>query len=120
MVSSDYCLQLQARIRSGLGIPVDTHRYVDTPDFWKDQYHTLYLEKKALEGKVLQLEEAQHTWAELDNSCVSLDERSRKRPALSEEVEGRLEGQEEDAIPVDQDIALRLSGYSKSCAFEFI
>ncbi|KAF4636782.1 hypothetical protein G7Y89_g1282 [Cudoniella acicularis] len=53
----EYYQQLRKRIRNGRNVPDAERRYIDTPEFWRDQYTKVHLEKKALEDKVLRLEE---------------------------------------------------------------
>ncbi len=43
----------------GRGIPDNDLRYVDTPEFWKEQYTRIHAEKKLLEDKICRLEESQ-------------------------------------------------------------
>ncbi|CZR57302.1 uncharacterized protein PAC_07191 [Phialocephala subalpina] len=56
--TKEYFQQLRKHVKLGQPVPRDDMRYVDTAEFWKDQYSKLHLEKKALEDKVHCLEEA--------------------------------------------------------------
>ncbi len=55
-MTTEYCQQLRKSIKTGQSIIFDGLRYVDTCEFWKDQYTKIHLEKKALEDKVQMLE----------------------------------------------------------------
>jgi len=48
---------LSKRINIGKKIKDEEIRFIDTAEFWKDQYVKLHLEKTALEGTLCQLEQ---------------------------------------------------------------
>jgi hypothetical protein len=56
LASADYCLQLRKHIKLGKPPKGEEQRYIDTVEFWRDQYSTLYLEKQRLAARVAQLE----------------------------------------------------------------
>ena len=118
-LAAEYCQQLRESIKSGQPIALGTLRYIDTSEFWKEQYTKILLEKKELEDKVHQLEEAQRQLQENphrpnDSSYINLneghqvfdpvgDEGSRKRPAQSAEDEMEEDGQAAFSLhPVDK------------------
>lgn len=88
------------------------HRYVDTYEFWKDQYTRIHLEKKALEDRVRQVEEAQRLVSDSQQDHHNLEriilsstmnhkdmaDISRKHQALFPERE------DEDSLDVDSRI----------------
>jgi hypothetical protein len=55
--SAEYCQQLRKSIKTGEAIKEP--RYVDSADFWKEQYSKIHLKNKALQDKLLRLEEEQ-------------------------------------------------------------
>jgi hypothetical protein len=57
-MSIEYCQQLRKCIKTGQPISIDGLRYVDTCEFWKEQYSKIYLENKALQNTVQKLEHA--------------------------------------------------------------
>ncbi|KAE8444895.1 hypothetical protein EG329_014143 [Mollisiaceae sp. DMI_Dod_QoI] len=57
--TKDYIQQLRKHVKTGQPVPRNELRYIDTAEFWKDQFTRLHQEKKELEDKVHCLEEAQ-------------------------------------------------------------
>jgi hypothetical protein len=53
---AEYFLQLQEHIRQGKPTAEGKHRYIDTAEFWREQYSKLYSEKKAMEVRLARLE----------------------------------------------------------------
>jgi len=127
--STEYCQQLRKNIRTGQA--TKEPRYVDSTDFWKDQYSKIHLENKALQDKVLRLEEETRLIREsIDRGADQNGEPSlvpellefygpgnvnpRKRRA-PDEVECWLQDQQnhETRLPSYlDDNSLRLNGYS--------
>jgi hypothetical protein len=54
--STDYCLLLRKHITHSKA-PLEDRRYIDTPEFWRDQYSKLHREKVGLEDEVARLEQ---------------------------------------------------------------
>ena len=96
---------------------IDGLRYVDTCEFWKDQYTKIHGQKKVLEDRVHCLEEAQRLVRESVHSDGSIDEviivNPKKRPAPMQEVEERHSGDDDLALAFSEDSILRLSSYSE-------
>jgi hypothetical protein len=130
-VCSEYCQQLQKRIKPDRSTPDDEHRYVDTAEFWKDQCTRFHRENKGLEDKVDRLEEELRILRQSTSQNGSLDAvphqlgllqqpglvdqhidggTSRKRRA--EDTVGDRDSPFEPASPAD-DNQLRLSSYSQ-------
>ncbi|RKF83148.1 hypothetical protein GcC1_006001 [Golovinomyces cichoracearum] len=53
----EYCEQLRKHIKIGKSTPKGRLRYIDTVEFWKDQYTKIHIQKKELEDKVHSLEQ---------------------------------------------------------------
>ncbi|TQS38097.1 hypothetical protein Golomagni_01404 [Golovinomyces magnicellulatus] len=53
----EYCEQLRKHIKIGKSTPKGRLRYIDTVEFWKDQYTKIHIQKKELEDKVYSLEQ---------------------------------------------------------------
>ena len=110
LTGKDYCLQLQKCIQNHRTTP--SNRYVDTSEFWKEQYSKIYQEKKALEDKVHRLEALTHRRVEnRQEDEQTTSNGSRKRPPESEDIERWINNQQADHL-LDQDIVLALSSYS--------
>jgi hypothetical protein len=58
-VAAEYCQQLRKCITTGGPVSIDGLRFIDTCDFWKEQYTKIHLENKALQDKVHRLEQAE-------------------------------------------------------------
>ncbi|TVY59651.1 hypothetical protein LSUE1_G008566 [Lachnellula suecica] len=129
--TAEYCQQLRKNIKNGQSLPSDEHRYVDSAEFWKDQYSRIHVEKKTLEDKVNRLEEEQQLLREgfsrneIQDDGASMvrellaqsygvgsgDSRKRQAP---DDVEWWLEDQENggNALPSPaEDDVLRLSSF---------
>jgi hypothetical protein len=78
--STEYCQQLQKNIKTGQTI--QEPRYVDSADFWKEQYSKIHLENKALQDKVLRLEEERRLIRESIDQCDDQD----GEPSLVQEL----------------------------------
>jgi hypothetical protein len=116
LTSLEYCLQLRANIQTGRDTFAANPRHIDTPEFWKEQYSKIYKEKKELEDKIHIIDEEQRLRRESDRDefgCEAGLTISRKRQALSQDVETVVDG-EDDLVAHDQDVVLRLSSYGKS------
>jgi hypothetical protein len=112
---------------------IDGLRYIDTCEFWKDQYTKIHLENKALQDKVHMLEQekqnsVEHLYGKGNhgNEIVSNPplseprelgradhEASRKRPLPTEE--DRAVDKEQDYIDFSssEDNSLRMSAHGK-------
>ena len=87
--SLDYCHQLRKRIKSGRSIlNEEDHRYVDTSEFWKDQYTKIHLEKKGLEDMVHKLEEERRLLGVGSHASGPLDTRVREILGISDANHG--------------------------------
>jgi hypothetical protein len=53
---ADYCLEIRKHIKLGKPLTEKEQRYIDTVEFWKEQYSQLYLEKKQLETRLVRLD----------------------------------------------------------------
>jgi hypothetical protein len=125
---------LQKSIKTGQPISRDRLRFIDTCEFWKDQYTKIHSDKKALQDKVHELEEARRQLLErlhgqinlplLSNSNRQLleasafndqmgNEASRKRPAPAEEHRTDDQGEGRNCILSSEDHSLRISSYGK-------
>jgi hypothetical protein len=130
----EYCQQLRKCIKTGRPVLIDGLRFVDTCDFWKEQYTKIHLENKALQDKVHRLEQAglklpetphgQYTHHMLHISSGQFlpepgdvgrtdTEGSRKRPAPV--AEDREEYQEQGYMDFSssEDICINMSNYGK-------
>ena len=133
-MTTDYCQQLRKSIKNGQPIIVDGLRYVDTCEFWKDQYTKIHLEKRALEDKVQMLEherqkplmnihdQGDHRNHEITSSRalegyreVSRTEKEpfRKRPSSAVEDIAGDQGQKYMDSSPSADNCLRMSTYGK-------
>lgn len=56
---AEYCQQLQKHIRIGKPFTSNQPRYIDTVEFWKDQYSKIHSEKRALEDEIQHLKQFQ-------------------------------------------------------------
>lgn len=56
LIESEYCLHLRKRIKTCKAQARGEHAYVDTAEFWKDQYTKLYSDKRELEVQNARLE----------------------------------------------------------------
>jgi hypothetical protein len=109
LTGRDYCLQLQKCIKSHRTTP--SNRYVDTSEFWKEQYSKIYQEKRALEDKVHRLEALTLCRPENREDEQTTSNGSRKRPPESEDIERWVNDQQADHL-LDPDNVLGLSIYS--------
>lgn len=96
----EFCQQLRNHIKTGQPTTKDHLRYVDTSEFWKDQYTSIHNKNKALEDKLRCLEEGQslsHDQSSADEDLRQIFEAEnfrmmelgtlRKRPASTQDVE---------------------------------
>jgi len=116
-VGIEYYTRLQKHRRHGKLESNSNRRYIDTTEFWKDQFDKVYQEKKELERKLYRLEERQRQQDSRhsnDQEHEALIVNARKRPADGGEFDGNREGQHKNTAAVDQDILVTLSSYSKS------
>jgi hypothetical protein len=119
---------------------IDGLRYIDTCEFWKDQYTKIHLENKALQDKVHMLEQGRQKFVEglyvqdsHEQDIVSSHaipepgelgradhQASRKRPAPIRE--DCVEVQEQDYIdfPSSEDNFLNMSSYGKPEAWQLL
>jgi hypothetical protein len=97
-------------------VPSDAHRYVDSCEFWKDQYTKIYEQKKVLEDKVHLLEGMQHiqknTTTPETEDTASLNQNGKRPSALFDEVQELLDPEQENPLPEDT-AQLRICRYSK-------
>lgn len=56
---SDHCHNLRKRIKTGMPVAEEEHRYIDSKEYWKDQCARFEREKRELEGKLAFLEQRQ-------------------------------------------------------------
>lgn len=135
MWSIEYCQRLRKRIKTGRNIPSQEHRYVDSSNFWKDEYHRIYLEKKSLEDKVRILEEELRLRRETasQDDCQNMQPQrltiqqlmaqptasttdASKKPLLSHDVQllsrAQLNLEVMETSEADNNL-LRISGYGK-------
>ncbi|PBP18532.1 hypothetical protein BUE80_DR010673 [Diplocarpon rosae] len=134
--TAEYVQQLRKHIRIGRPVPREQLRYVDTAEFWKDQYEKMYREKKELEDKVRCVEEANRQLSEKLRSSQTSDDNghskfgtchthgrghsrmrseagiSRKRAAQSQEVDSPDDQEPSFLASLENDNHLRLSGYA--------
>lgn len=54
----EYLHQLRKHVKNGHSVPQDKLRYIDTTEFWKEQFTRLHLEKKAQDHEIRYLKEA--------------------------------------------------------------
>lgn len=107
---TEYLEQLRKHVKTGRPVPRDRLQYIDTAEFWKDQFTKLHLQKKALEDENLCLKEAQRSSRKRSRSFFEQD-------ALHNSRNGSLEPDEsqshliEDHTPFIDDVSLRLSSY---------
>lgn len=116
----EYLLQLRKRIRFGKPVPPGSQRHVDSPEFWKEAYTSIYLEKKKLEDEVRSLKEERRRLRQstpdspvddlYDASPVVRNPRKRAAPVPDFDEE---EVEELETTPEEQDTVLRLSSYSR-------
>ncbi|KAK2629322.1 hypothetical protein QTJ16_000142 [Diplocarpon rosae] len=136
LLTADYVQQLRKHIRTGRPVPREQLRYIDTAEFWKDQYDKIYQEKKVLEDKFRCVEEANRQLSEKLRSGQISDENglselanchthgrghsrmrseagiSRKRAARSQEVDSSDDQELSFLASLENDNHLRLSGYA--------
>ena len=133
-LTTEYCQQLRKSIKTGQPIIVDGLRYVDTCEFWKDQYTKIHLENKALEDKIHMLQHGRqkllmnlHDQSNLQNhettSSRALEgcrefgpmERgpSRKRPSSTVEDIAGDQGQDYIDSSSSEENCMRMSTYGK-------
>ncbi|KAI6712851.1 hypothetical protein JHW43_004668 [Diplocarpon mali] len=134
--TADYIQQLRKHVRAGRPGPREQLRYVDTAEFWKDQYDKMRQEKGGLEDKVRCLEEANrqlrdklrsgqtlggsghselahhHTHERGQPRMRSEAGMSRKRAAHSQEVDSPDDQEPSFLASLEVDDHLRLSGYA--------
>lgn len=82
---AEFCLQLQAHIRQGKPTPEGKQRYIDTAEFWREQYCKLHSEKQAMKVRLDRLEvlTSQHNTAiaiEPYSSTISVGNQSEVIP----------------------------------------
>ena len=114
--SLEYFAQLQKHRQIGKLDLVSNRRYIDTSEFWKDQFDKIYQEKRDLERKLHLLEERQrqHDKLPLNNlDQGSSTTNKRKRPAEHQEIGEQLQRQHVGPTDSGQDILLTLGSYSK-------
>jgi hypothetical protein len=137
--SAEYCQQLRKSIKTGQPLSIDGLRYIDTCEFWKDQYTKIHLENRALQCKILALEQkvqqstsvsfekthdqANHSEGRMEGGDLPVEppenigrqdiETSRKRPAQFEEHGAGYHEQGYVAFSSSDDICLSLSNYGK-------
>lgn len=131
--SPEYCQQLRQSIKTGQPISGNALRFIDTCEFWKDQYTKIHLEKKGLEEKVHRLEERQRQLLEghsqhnvlsavntigqvFDTTQIDVGlgvGASRKRPAPIVEEWLSSAGIGEIAVELDEGHFLRMNSYGK-------
>lgn len=125
---------MRKNIKHGQPTPKEQLRYVDTTEFWKDEYDKIYKEKKALEDKVNSSEEARRISEERLRGDTNTETHrspkgkeavrwhghselieagmSRKRLAPSQDIEDSEDEADLDAV-LGSDINLILSGYGE-------
>jgi hypothetical protein len=100
-INLDYCQQLRKRIKTGKKVQEDEHRYVDSTDFWKDQYQHIHHEKKLLEDKLHQLQEAKRLLG--DSPHNQSDSSSQHMSAVEQLIENAIHnGAEKRKPPYDE------------------
>ncbi|KAN0110452.1 hypothetical protein V8E51_006839 [Hyaloscypha variabilis] len=135
--TNEYCQQLRKSIKTGQPLSIDGLRYIDTCEFWKDQYTKIHLENRALQCKILALEQkvqqstsvsfekthdqANHSEGRMEGGDLPVEppenigrqdiETSRKRPAQFEEHGAGYHEQGYVAFSSSDDICLSLSNY---------
>lgn len=135
MFTAEYCEQLRKSIKTGQPISNHGARYIDTCEFWKDQYTKIHLENKALQDKIHKLEQGNskllgniHEEQDLLGLVVSTpqpsvepgnvvrvdNQASRKRPTPFQ-GDG-LGDQEPQAFSCSEDHCLIMSNYGKPSA----
>jgi len=120
-------------------VSIDGLRYIDTCEFWKDQYTKIHLENRALQDKVHRLEQlGEHKLLECPRDQAIHDilqvssnpslaepgtvggvenEASRKRPAqIGEDRPGYQEQTYVDFSSEQEDVCLSMSKYGKPVA----
>jgi hypothetical protein len=114
---TDYCLLLQKQItQNSPVIQLQSLRYVDGCEFWKELYEKIHQENKALQDKFRLLEERQRIRERMpspDFEDQGESRSSRKRPASFDEIEEWVNGEGTDVIACLGDNYLRISSYSK-------
>ncbi|RDL39701.1 uncharacterized protein BP5553_04041 [Venustampulla echinocandica] len=106
----EYCQRLRKRINTGRNISNKEHRYVDSSDFWKDEYNTIYLEKKNLEDKVHRLEEELRLRRETTIQENSLDSQARSsivRQLVAQSSTSTSDASKKRQLPHDLEILPR-------------
>jgi hypothetical protein len=121
----EFCRQLRSHIKTGHSVADDQLRYVDTSDFWKDQYTSILLRNEALVNKLEYFEQAQ----QLSHDQPTVDERinqmyeadkfgtiepgnSRKRHVITQNIELYQDPDDDVTSPSIWDKrTLRLSSY---------
>ena len=118
-VGIEYYAQLQKHRLTGRPESNSNRRYIDTSEFWKEQFDKVYQEKKNLERKLYILEERQR---QQDASPLIHQEQetpianTRKRPAEDRDFGCYPERRHTDAVvTTEKDMLLTLSSYSMLC-----
>jgi len=120
---------------------VDGLRYIDTCEFWKDQYTKIHLENRALQHRILALEQKEQQSSsisresideQVDHHEMGMGERrvhggsgrsgrqdneaSRKRPAHFGEYIADYQERDRVDFSFSDDICLKLNNYGKHTA----
>jgi hypothetical protein len=133
-VGVEYFQQLRNSIKAGQPVSTDGLRYIDTCEFWKDQYTKIHLEKNVLQDKIHRLEEARRQLLEsLHGQCnhtlphspsgifiggpevneLIPNEASRKRPAPSQEEMAEYKQEGDVDCSSSEDNFLRVNSYGE-------
>jgi hypothetical protein len=128
----EYCQQLRKCIKTGQPISIDGLRYVDTYEFWKEQYTKIYLENKTLQDRIHRLEQAglkfhetphgqdnhhilqtssDRFYPELGDAGRTYTESWRKRPAPVAEDRAGYHEQDHTGPSFSEDNCMRMSNY---------